>query len=110
VLARLEDWAGGELQSFATERDALRQSLVKRAQQVAQALRRHSAASLLWSAYATPRLPGVEGAPGLFGAGSLAAFATILNGETAVAIETVPDARLFDLPAVVATLRCEALA
>jgi hypothetical protein len=73
VLARLEDWAGGELQSFATERDALRQSLVKRAQMVAQALRRHSAASLLWSAYDTPRLPGVEGAPGLFGEGSLAA-------------------------------------
>ena len=106
VLPRLEDWAGESLQSFATDREALRQSLVQRSQQVAQALRRHSAASLLWSAYATPRLPGVEGAPGLFGAGSLAAFATVLNGETAAAIETVPDARLFDLPAVVA--RCGA--
>lgn len=108
VLARLEDLAGGQLNCFLTldaaGRDDLRQSLAKQARQAAQALRRNSAASLLWSAYVTPRLPGVEGAPGLYGAESLAAFTSSLNGATATEVESVSDARLFDLPAVVA--RC----
>ncbi|MCX6848415.1 MAG: HAD-IIIC family phosphatase [Verrucomicrobia bacterium] len=108
ILARLEDLAGSQMRGFISldvaGRAELRQSLAKLAQQVALSLRRHSAASMLWSAYVTPRLPGVEGAPGLFGAESLAAFTSSLNVATATEIESVSDARLFDLPAVVA--RC----
>ncbi|MGV3658745.1 MAG: HAD-IIIC family phosphatase [Prosthecobacter sp.] len=107
VVARLEDWAEKEMLTFSALNEAgrggLLRSLVQRAQEAAQALRRNTSALLLWSAYAEPST-AVEGSAGLFSTRSLAAFCAELNLETARQLECVADTRIFDLPAVVA--RC----
>jgi len=106
VFPRLEDWAEKELSVFSAlsseARNALEQALVTRMESLAQSARSQCAATLLWFNFATPQLPGVASAPGLFTSGSLGAFCGSLNATLTQALAAVPGTWVFDLVSTVA--------
>ncbi len=98
IFARLEDWAERELLQFAAiNLSELRDAIVKRITSITAAARSRTNASLLWSNFATPRLPGVVSAPGLSDARSLNAFCNALNEDMGRALANLSGAWIFDL-------------
>ena len=105
IHAQIEDWAERELLRFAEMNDNARSkwraSMVARITSITEAARRHTDALLLWSNFATPRLPGVVSAPGLFGAHSLTAFCHSLNEEMSRAATAASGTWVFDFAGAV---------
>lgn len=100
VHAQIEDWAERELLRFAemddTARAEWRASMSARIASITEAVRRHTEALLLWSNFATPRLPGVVSAPGLYGSHSVTAFCHSLNEEMSRVLTAAAGAWIFD--------------
>lgn len=100
IHARLEDWAGRELLRFAALDEAARSTLCSamttRAAAAVEAVRRQSNATVLWSGFTTPRLPGAAGSCGLLDARSVHAFCQTLSRELGGALSPFSGAWVFD--------------
>jgi FkbH-like protein len=100
IHAQIEDWAERELLRFAEMNDDARTewraSLAARITSITKAARRHTEALLLWSDFATPKLPGIINAPGLFSSRSVTAFCHSLNEEMSRVLAAIPGTWIFD--------------